>query len=291
MSDYASMACGEVFGIWIQATLRAAKGATLSDWLHDLPLGWMALVFFGCAYLSAAGIYALVVEFPTALWVRAREFSASMLSPMGTLFALFVVFTAAQVWNDTDRANAAVAQEASGLRAVLILATDFPRDFQGRMETLIHNHIEETATREWPMMAHKTATLQIVPRNLVEALQLTLTLTPSGQGQEIAQREMAVSLESALDARRQRILISQSKVSLLKWVCLVIQAICVLIAVALSHGEKRAAALIAMLLFATGTAACFLLIGAYDRPFIGQLAIRPDPLLRSYQRPRAHLRP
>ena len=43
------------------------KGATLSDWLHNLPLGWMALVFFGCAYLSTLVIYALVVEFPTAM--------------------------------------------------------------------------------------------------------------------------------------------------------------------------------------------------------------------------------
>ena len=85
----------------------------MGDWLHNLPVGWMAVVFFGCAYLSAGVVYAVVVEFPTGVWVRARAFSASMLSPMGTLFALFVVFTAAQVWDDTDRATAAVAQEAS----------------------------------------------------------------------------------------------------------------------------------------------------------------------------------
>src|SRR5215469_4034090 len=97
----------------------------MSDWLHSLPIGWMAVVFFGGAYLSAAVIYAVVVEFPTTLRVRARAFSASMLSPMGTLFALFVVFIAAQVWNDNDRATAAVAQEASALRAVVILATTF----------------------------------------------------------------------------------------------------------------------------------------------------------------------
>ena len=129
------------------------------------------------------------------------------------------------------------------------------------------------------MMARQTATLQIVPRNLVEALQLTLALTPGSQGQEVAQREMAVALESALDARRERIVVSRSSVSLVKWACLTIQAICVLIAIALSHGDKRAAALVAMGLFATGAAACYLLIAAYDRPFTGQLSIRPDPLL------------
>jgi len=50
--------------------------------------------------------------------------------------------------------------------------------------------------------------------------------------------------------------------------------------IALSHGDKRAAALVAIGLFATGAAACYLLIGAYDRPFTGQLSIRPDPLLQ-----------
>jgi hypothetical protein len=252
----------------------------LSDWLHNLPVTWMAVLFFGCGYLTVALIYAVVVEYPNSFLVRARAFAAGMLSPLGTLFALFVVFTAAQVWNDNDRAIAAVAQEAGALRNTLILATVFPKEPRSRLEMLIHNHIEDAATKEWPMMARETVTLEIVPRNLVEALQLTLALTPSSQGQGIAQREMAVALESALDARRHRILVSRSSVSLVKWACVTIVAICVLIGIALSHGDKRAAALIAMVLFATCAAACYLLIGAYDRPFIGQLSIRPDPLLQ-----------
>lgn len=251
-----------------------------SDWLHNLPVTWMAVLFFGCGYLTVVVIYAVVVKFPTSWLVRARAFAAGMLSPLGTLFALVVVFTAAQVWNDNDRAIAAVAQEAGALRNSLILATAFPKEPQSRLETLIHSHIENVATKEWPMMARQTATLEIVPRNLVEALQLTLALTPSSQGQGIAQREMTVALESALDARRQRILLSRSSVSLVKWACVTIEAICVLIAIALSHGDKPAAALVAMGLFATGAAACYLIIGAYDRPFTGQLSIRPDPLLQ-----------
>ena len=51
------------------------QGTTLSDWLHNLPVGWMTVVFFGCAYLSAVVIYAVVVEFPTSMWVRARLFA------------------------------------------------------------------------------------------------------------------------------------------------------------------------------------------------------------------------
>lgn len=130
------------------------------------------------------------------------------------------------------------------------------------------------------MMAHRSINLRIAPHNLVDALHFTLALTPNSPGQVIAQREMSVAIESALDARRERILISNSAVGFVKWACLVIQAVCVLIAIALAHGDKREAALVAMGLFATGAAACFLLIGAYDRPFIGQLSIKPDPLVQ-----------
>jgi hypothetical protein len=90
---------------------------------------------------------------------------------------------------------------------------------------------------------------------------------------------VALAIESALDARRQRVFMRHSAVGFVKWACLAIQAICVLIAIALSHGDKPAPVLVAMGLFATGAAACFLLIGAYDRPFIGQLSIKPAPLV------------
>ena len=49
-----------------------------------------------------------------------------MLSPLGVLFALFITFTASQVWSDNDKANSAVDHEASALRAVVILAAAFP---------------------------------------------------------------------------------------------------------------------------------------------------------------------
>jgi hypothetical protein len=240
----------------------------------------MAVIFFGLAYLLSGAVYVLVIFFARRMHVHARLVSAGMLSPAGTLFALFVVFTAAQVWNDNDRATSAVAQEASSLRAVVLLAAAFPGEPERQLKTLVHDDIQKAANEEWPMMAHRAATLHIVPRELAEALELALSLKPTGQGQEIAQREIVSQLESALESRRQRILISHASVSAVKWSCLVIEATCVLVLVGLVHCESRVAALFSMTLFATGAAACFFLIGAYDRPFVGNLEIRPTPLLQ-----------
>ena len=38
-------------------------------------------------------------------------------------------------------------------------------------------------------------------------------------------------------------------------------------------------------LFATGAAACFLLIGVYDRPFVGEPMVKPDSLLQVISKP------
>src|SRR6266702_5910321 len=93
------------------------------------------------------------------------------------------------------------------------------------------------------------------PGVLAEALQATLALNPSSEGQKTAQRDIATALETALDARRQRIIISESQVNLLKWVCLFMQAVCTLVATAIVHSDNRLASIIAMVIFSTGIAA------------------------------------
>jgi Protein of unknown function (DUF4239) len=253
----------------------------MNDWLHNLPVVLMALLIFGVTALVAAAIYAIV----TALSVgeRARSFKAvspGMLPPLGILFALFVGFIAAQVWNDYDRANSIVDREASALRAVVILAAAFPGEPETRLRSLIRSYVADVVAQEWPMMARRTATLQMIPYSLAEALQLTLALTPSSQGQQTAQREITTALENTLDARRQRIIISQSGVNWVKWLGLCLQAASALLAVAMVHSDNRLAAAITMGLFGIGVAASFLLILAHDRPFVGELSVSPGALLQ-----------
>ncbi len=130
------------------------------------------------------------------------------------------------------------------------------------------------------MMAHGTATLRGVPGTLAEALGATLAVVPTSEGQKTAQREIVTALETALDSRRQRIILSQSEVNLLKWGCIFMQAICALVAIAMVHSDNRRAAIIALGIFGTGIAASTVLILAHDRPFTGEIAVKPVPLLQ-----------
>jgi hypothetical protein len=272
----------EVVGsLWLKAASNDGEETDMSDWLHNLPVLWMSLLVFGFTYLVTAAIYVAVSIF--AVGERARSFKAispGLLSPLGIIFALFVAFTASQVWTDTEKAKAEIDREASALRTVVMLANAFLREAEAQLRGLIRRYIADAATQEWSMMANRTANLRAIPGVLAEALQATLALMPNSDGQKTAQREMATALETAFDARRQRIIISQSQVNLLKWLCLFLQAVCALVAIAMVHSDNRLASIIALGIFATGVAASMLLILAHDRPFTGEISIRPDALLQ-----------
>jgi len=251
----------------------------MSDWVHGLPVLWMALVVFGFTYLLAATIFVAVMALATG--ERAKSFRAvspGMLPVLGIIFGLFVAFTAAQVWADNDHASAAVSREASALRAVGLLAAGLPAEQEARLLALIRTYVEQAVKVEWPDMAHQTASLRATPAALAEALQLAVAMTPQGAGQQTAQREIISALGTALDARRQRIIISQSEVNPVKWWCLYLQAVCELLAIAIVHCDNRLASAIGMGLFASGVAVSVLLIVAHDRPFTGQISVSPGPL-------------
>lgn len=253
----------------------------MSDWLHNLPVPLMALVIFGFTYLVAAAIFAGIALVATGERAKSlKAISPGMLPVLGIIFGLFVAFTAAQVWGDSDRASAAVSREASALRSAVLLAGGLPAEQETKLRGLVRDYVGQAVAVEWPMMAHQEASLKVTPPALADALQFVITMTPQGTGQANVQRELIAALEQALDARRQRIIVSLAAVNPVKWWCLYLQAACALLVIGLVHCDNRLGSAIAMGLFATGVATSVLLIAAHDRPFAGQISIQPEPLLQ-----------
>ena len=126
----------------------------MSNWLLNLPVVWMAAVIFVGAYLLAALVHWVVMSL--AVDERARAFKAlspGMLPPLGIIFGLLVGFIAAQVWSDFERAKVAVANEASACVDVNLLAASLPAEQQGRLRSLVAQHIDNAVNQEWPAMA------------------------------------------------------------------------------------------------------------------------------------------
>ena len=94
----------------------------------------------------------------------------------------------------------------------------------------------------------------------------------------VAQRELVTSLENALDARRQRIIVSESSVNWVKWTGVLLLAAITLLAIAFVHADNRFTAALAMGVFAAAVAIAVVMIAAQDRLFGGELGVKPDIL-------------
>src|SRR5262245_40944287 len=236
----------------------------------------MAVIVFLATYLISGAVYLVVTKLALTEWAKVfKAVSPGMLPPLGILFALLVGFIAVEVWSNFDKAKVAVASEASALRAVILLAGTFPEEQRTRIYDLVNRHIEDAVKREWPAMAQQHANLTSLPTALVEQLHAALALRTGDDSQRAAQSEMVKALETALDARRQRVIISESAVSGVKWVGILLQGLCTLIAIAMVHSDNRASCAISLTLFASGIALSVLLIAAYSRPFTGENSVTP----------------
>src|SRR5262245_50740603 len=233
------------------------------EWLLHLPVLWMGLVIFATAYLIAGVVFWSATRLTGD---HSRLVDPGILSPLGVVFGLLIVFTAAQVWGDLERANSAVAEEASALRNIVLLANALSEHDKSRLRELIERHLDVSETEEWPAMATGQAAIA-TPTALREALREALAFQTIDDTQKTAKTEIIDALQKALDARRQRIVISQTTVSLVRWFGLLVTGLCVMIGIAFAHLDNRRNCRIALALFATGMAASMFIIASHSRPF------------------------
>lgn len=253
----------------------------MPDWLYHLPVIWMAVVIA----VATAAVAALAYAVAAALASRGRgpmlkAMTPVMLTPLAVLFGLIVAFLASQVWNDYQRASAAVAREASALRTVVLLAAHFPKDTETRVKALVRKHIRDAVDKEWPAMARQEATLAMFTAEADEMLELTLSVQAQGETQSVAQRAMLAAFQTANDARRERIVISRSSINWVKWAAVYLLAALILLAIAFVHVDNRGTTVVAMALFSISVAICVLLIAAHNRPFTGEIVVGPELLLQ-----------
>ena len=251
------------------------------DWLYHLPVVWMAVVVFAATLLISGVIYVAVLALATR--ERARAFKAMspvMLTPLAVIFGLIVAFLAAQVWTDGERANTAVIREANALRTVVVLAAYYPQEHEARIRAFVRRHIEKAVNEEWPAMAKRRANLPLISAGYTEGLQLALSIVPQNEAQMIAQREMVSSLQSAFEARRQRIIISESTINWVKWTVVGLLAVLLLLTIGIVHSDNRGSAAIGMSIFSAAVAACIVLIASHNRPFTGEISVGPALLMQ-----------
>lgn len=253
----------------------------MGEWFYHLPVLGMAVVVLVATLVVSGALLAVVLRLATG--ERARAFKAMspvMLTPLAVIFGLIVAFLASQVWLDVERANNAVIREANALRTVVVLAARFAPEQQARVRAFVRRHIQKAVDEEWPAMAHRRMNLPLISAGYTEGLELVLAVVPADEAQVIAQREMVASLQNAFEARRQRIIISESTINGVKWTVVGLLAVLLLVTVAIVHSDNRRTAALSLGILSVAIAASIVLIASHNRPFTGEISVGPALLVQ-----------
>jgi uncharacterized protein DUF4239 len=238
------------------------------------------LVLSGC-YLLAATIICLAATLsrrPVAKDLKAVV--PVTLTPLGVMLGLLLAFLASRVWTNFDRAGEYVGQEVGALRETVLLTDSLPQEVSASVRQAIRRHLQFIGSEEWPAMARQEANLQhSMAVGLREALTAVLSL-PTQANQKLAQERAVVAIERALEARRNRVRLSQVEIAPIQWVVVVVLATLILTTIAFVHIASRLAMLVTMFIFSTAVAVCLILLMIYDKPFGAGGIVIPPTVLR-----------
>lgn len=250
------------------------------DFIFALPHGGMFLVILGIVGSIALALHVLIARWPLRLVSqRLPELSPAIITLCGTLFGLSVTFLANSVWTTEDRARQMVNTEARDIRVIRIYMDQLTGPTQDAFTHLITSYAN-AVDEEWDAMtdAEARAAAERALRNLYAAV---LNGFSEGEQNRMIQQRLLASLDSLSIARQQRLSMAQDVVSAGQWLLVSGLGLLLMVVVALGHARfplPRGVAMAAMT--AAITLALFVIV-AHDRPFVGNAALSPQPILRA----------
>jgi hypothetical protein len=251
----------------------------MSDWLHELPVPWIAVIVLVAVSALVAAIYLIVMRLAVGERGEAiHAVSPGLLPALAIVFALIVGFLAAGVWGDSDKARDAVSNEASALRSVVLLRR---RAAGGDRNPDARSGTRADPGRGAPRMAGDAqaggqprgdpgaACRGTAPRPCLQGTGLRPGRRPARAG-----RVAAAGIRSATAADHRQLLARQRReVDRLLGLATVM-----LVAIACVHSANRRSALVAMSLYAAAIVVVAVMLVAQDEPFTGHLGQSPDLL-------------
>jgi hypothetical protein len=127
--------------------------------------------------------------------------------------------------------------------------------------------LQFTIDEDWPAMLQGRAKMLATVPGLTDAISTILSFAPTDASQQLTQQRTLIALEKALDARQNRILLSNASVARMQWIAIMVLAVLLFLTVAMVHIDQPLAEAISLFILSTAIAVCFMLLLVNDRPF------------------------
>jgi hypothetical protein len=191
----------------------------------------------------------------------------TLLTPLGVILGLLLVFLSSRVWTNVDRANMAASQETTAIQELRRLADELPPVVADPIRDGVSVYVKWVQQDDWPSMMSGNGSIGAKLPGLAEAMKALVNYNATVSGQRNVQEAALAAIGKVRDARRARILQSRSFIGPGQWLVVLVLQFHMLLLISTIHIKRRVSMAVALWMFSSAFAICFVLLLMYDRPF------------------------
>ena len=249
------------------------------EFLFDLPLVITGPAIIGSLCLFAVGGL-LVVRRRVLPHLRIQtadsEFAGAMLQSVMVFYGLAVALMAVNVSQTYSDVSKIVSGEASALNALYRDVSSYPEPIRLDLQQELREYTDQVIHGAWPLQRRgKTPTAGFEHMNRFQAV--LDKFEPATEGQKILHGETLRAYNLLIQARRLRLDAATTSLPTVMWAVIIAGAFISLSASFFFKVEDARLHGILVTLLAVFMGLIIFMIFALDRPFRGDLGLRPDP--------------
>jgi hypothetical protein len=251
----------------------------MPEFLFDLPLILSLLLIVGSLCLFAIGGLLLVRRYVLPRLKISHQdahFSGAMVHSIMVFYGLALALIAVNVFETYADVSKIISQEATALASLYRDVTAYPEPVRSQLQKELRDYVDYTIHEAWPVQQRGQ-----VPSAGVERINrfqgILLNFEPVTEGQKVFHAEAFRAYNTMIQARRMRLDAVSTGLPEVMWTVVLMGAIISLGASFFFQVDDVRLHVILVTLLAMFIGMVIFMTMALDRPFRGDLGVRPDP--------------
>jgi hypothetical protein len=247
--------------------------------IFDIPLVIAGLAIVGLLCLFAIGGLLLVRRFVLPRLVIGHEdahFSGAMVHSVMVFYGLALALIAVNVFETYADVSKIISQEATALAVLYRDVSTYPEPIRSQLQKELRDYVYYVIHEAWPLQQRGQ-----VPTGGVERMNrfqnIQTSFEPTTEGQKILHAEALHAYNNMIQARRLRLDAVGTGLPGVMWIVIAVGALISLTGTFFFKVEDVRLHAILVTLLAMFIGLVIFMTLALDRPFRGDLGVRPDP--------------
>jgi len=204
------------------------------------------------------------------------HFSAAMVHSVMVFYGLALALIAVNVFDTYADVSKIISQEATAMAVLYRDVSAYPEPIRSQLQKEVRDYVAYVIHEAWPLQQHGQ-----VPSGGVERMNrfqgILIAFEPATEGQKLLHAEALRAYNNMIQARRLRLDAVGTGLPAVMWIVIVVGAVISLSACFFFKVEDVRLHGILVTLLAMFIGLVIFMTFALDRPFRGDLGVRPDP--------------